>query len=298
MKKITVVGSSNTDMSICSAHLPAPGETVIGGEFRMGPGGKGANQAVAARRLGGAVEFICKVGKDLLGDKALEGYSREGIRISHCLRSEKPTGTALILVDADAENCISVAPGANSDFGPSDVEAVADVIRDSSALLLQLELPVESVKRAAEIANGSGVPVILNPAPYCELPDELLKNVSLLVPNKTELSAMSGTEIKDDKTLNDAIDIIHSKGVKNLVVTLGSKGSIVSSVDGRTFIPAIKVKAVDTTAAGDTFCGALAVALSEERSLEQAACFATAASALTVQKRGAQDSIPFRNEIL
>lgn len=291
--KVVVIGSSNTDMTIKAERLPKPGETILGGVFVMGPGGKGANQAVAARRLGADVSFICKVGHDIFGDNAIEGYRKEGIDTSRILRSDKASGTALILVDAKAENCIAVAPGANGDLSPEDIDSVADVIRSAGYLILQLEIPVESVLRAARIAHEAGVYVILNPAPACPLPRELFSYVSLITPNQTESALLTGIE----DNLDAAVDKLLEMGVKDVVVTLGSKGSMVVSGGERTFVPSQKVNAVDTTAAGDTFCGALCVALSEGCSLVQAAQFATKASALTVQKMGAQDSIPYRSDI-
>ena len=291
--KVVVIGSSNTDMTIKGDRLPKPGETVLGGEFRMGPGGKGANQAVAAQRLGADVSFICKVGRDIFGDNAISGYQKEGIDCSRILRSDKASGTALILVDGNAENCIAVAPGANADLTPEDVDSVADVIRSADYLILQLEIPVESVLRAAKIAHEAGVYVILNPAPACHLPEELFGYISLITPNQTESALLSGIE----DNLDAAVEKLMQLGVKDVVVTLGSKGSLVISEGTRTLVPSLKVKAVDTTAAGDTFCGALCVALSEGCTLVDAARFATKASALTVQKMGAQDSIPFRSDI-
>ena len=291
--KVVVIGSSNTDMTIKGDRLPKPGETVLGGEFRMGPGGKGANQAVAAQRLGADVSFICKVGRDIFGDNAISGYQKEGIDCSRILRSDKASGTALILVDGNAENCIAVAPGANADLTPEDVDSVADVIRSADYLILQLEIPVESVLRAAKIAHEAGVYVILNPAPACHLPEELFGYISLITPNQTESALLSGVE----DNLDAAVERLMQLGVKDVVVTLGSKGSLVISEGAKTLVPSLKVNAVDTTAAGDTFCGALCVALSEGCSLVDAAGFATKASALTVQKMGAQDSIPFRSDI-
>lgn len=296
--KILVIGSSNTDMTIKGDRLPLPGETVLGGVFRMGPGGKGANQAVAARRLGGDVTFICKVGNDTLGDNAIAGYEKEGIDTTHILRSGEASGTALILVDDKGENCISVAPGANGDLTPEDMESLAPVIRSAGYLILQLEIPVETVLTAARIAHEAGVYVILNPAPACALPAELFRYVSLLTPNQTEISLMSGVEVRDEQTLGQAVDAIKAMGVKDVIVTLGSKGSLVAAGGTSKVVPAQKVKAVDATAAGDTFCGGVCVALSEGLGLEDAAAFATKASALTVQKMGAQDSIPYRKDII
>ena len=190
-----------------------------------------------------------------------------------------------------------MAPGANGDLSPADVDSVADVIKEAEYLILQLEIPVESVLRAAKIAHENGVYVILNPAPACALPKELFRYVSLVIPNQTEISLLTGVEIKDEPSLDEAIVKIKEMGVKDVIVTLGSKGSIVASDGEKVFVPSQKVKAVDTTAAGDTFCGALCVALSEGLELDKAASFATKASALTVQRMGAQASIPFRREI-
>lgn len=296
--KILVIGSSNTDMTIKGERLPLPGETVLGGIFRMGPGGKGANQAVAAQRLGGNVTFVCKVGNDTLGDNAVAGYDKEGIDTSHILRSKEASGTALILVDSKGENCISVAPGANGDLTPDDIDSVADVIRGAGYLILQLEVPVETVVRAAQIAHEAGVYVILNPAPACKLPEELFRYVSLVTPNQTEISLMTGVEVKDSESLDKAIIRIKEMGVQDVIVTLGSKGSLVDAGGEHIMVPAQKVNAVDATAAGDTFCGATCVALSEGKTLVEAARFATKASALTVQKMGAQDSIPYRKDII
>ena len=296
-KRILVIGSSNTDMTIKGERLPIPGETVTGGIFYMGPGGKGANQSVAAKRLGGDVEFICKVGNDIFGDNALEGYKKEGIDISHVMRSKEASGTALILVDESGENCISVASGANGDITPADINSVADVIRSAGFLILQLEIPVESVLRAAKIAHEAGVYVILNPAPACELPKEIFKYISLMTPNRSEASIMSGCDVTDEASLEKAVEVLKGYGVQDFVVTLGSKGSLVFKDGKAEMIPSLKVNAVDATAAGDTFCGALCVALSEGLSLQDAAKFATKASAITVQRMGAQASIPTRAEI-
>lgn len=294
--KILVIGSSNTDMTIKSERLPAPGETILGGKFLMGAGGKGANQAVAARRLGGDVTFVCKVGRDIFGDNAIKGYEKEGIDTSHILRSDAPSGVALILVDAKAENSIAVAPGANGDLTPEDIRNLRGVIAEASYLILQLEVPVETVLEAARIAHEAGVYVILNPAPACPLPEELFKYLSLITPNQTETALMTGVET-DEASLDKAVAALRAKGVKDVIITLGSRGSLVCTGGKNEFVPACKVKAVDTTAAGDTFCGALCVALSEGKSLTDAAAFATKASALAVQKMGAQDSIPYRKDI-
>lgn len=296
-KKILVIGSSNTDMTVKTQALPRPGETLLGGEFKMGPGGKGANQAVAAARLGGDVSFVCKVGNDMFGDSAIMGYEKDGIDTSRILRSTKPSGVALIMVDDKGENCISVASGANADFTEADIDSVADIIKEAEMLVLQLEIPVPCVLKAARIAAEAGVKILLNPAPACELPEELFKYVYLMTPNQTESEFYTGIHVDDEASAARAAEALRAMGVGNVLMTMGSKGSMAFTAEGKFFTPARKIEAVDATAAGDTFCGALAVALVEGKNLKEAVAFATAASALTVQKMGAQESIPYRNEI-
>lgn len=304
-KRILVIGSSNTDMTIKSDNLPLPGQTILGGRFVMGPGGKGANQAVAAKRLGGNVEFICKVGHDIFGKNAADGYKKEGIDISHILYSTEPSGVALILVDKTGENVISVAPGANGDLSVEDIESIANVIKEADYLILQLEIPTDAVIRAAKIAHEAGVYVILNPAPACKLPNELFQYISLITPNQTETELMTGVKLINEQSFITAVENFNRMGVKDVIITLGSKGSLVCYDGKNEFVPAIKVDAVDATAAGDTFCGAVCVALSQGKNLKEAAVFATKAASLTVKKMGAQDSIPsitdinmFSNQIL
>lgn len=296
-KSILVIGSSNTDMTAKTQELPRPGETVLGGVFTMGAGGKGANQAVAAQRLGGNVKFICKVGRDIFGDNAIAHYNNEGLDTSGILRSDLPSGVALIYVDSHAENCIVVASGANGDLTEEDIEASKKAIENCGILLLQLESPIPSVLKAAKMAHEAGATVVLNPAPACPLPEELFRYIDLFIPNETELSTFSGLPVEDAQSAEKAAKAMQQKGVGKLIVTMGSKGALICDGCQPVFVPAHKVKAVDTTAAGDTFCGALCVAISEGKSLKEAAEFACAASALTVQKIGAQNSIPFRKDI-
>jgi ribokinase len=297
-QKILILGSSNTDMVVKVEHLPAPGETILGGEFTMGAGGKGANQAVAARRLGGDVTFICKVGKDLFGENAVKQYQKEGIDTSNILYSDKPSGVALIYVDHKAENCIAVASGANSDITVDEVRSLEGVIKSSSLLLLQLETPVDVVLEAAKIAYSAGVKVVLNPAPACELPKELYKYLSLIIPNQGESALLSGEDVYDEASAIEAAKALVDKGVESVVITMGSKGSMIYDNLFGTFVPARKVEAVDTTAAGDTFCAGVCVALAQGKPLAEAVAFGTAASSLTVQKMGAQDSIPTIDEVM
>ena len=296
-KGILVIGSSNTDMTVKTAKLPVPGETVLGGEFIMGAGGKGANQAVAAKRLGGDVAFVCKVGKDVFGDNAIKDYEKEGLDTSLVMRSDKPSGVALITVDENAENCIVVASGANNDISEADIDAIADQIRNASILLLQLEIPVPAVRRAVEIAHEAGVFTVLNPAPACELPEEIYKNISLIIPNRTEAATLTGVSVDDSASLEKAVAVLRERGVEKVVVTVGSEGSLIFDGETSTLVPAIKVNAIDTTAAGDTFCAGICVGLSEGKTLKEAVEFATKASSVTVQRMGAQASIPFRNEL-
>ena len=296
-KRILVIGSSNTDMTAKTHSLPRPGETVLGGVFTMGAGGKGANLAVAAQRLGGDVQFICKVGRDMFGDNAVAQYKAEGLDVSGVLRSSLPSGVALIYVDDSAENCIVVASGANGDLFEADIDASREAIAHCGILLLQLEIPIPSVLKAAKMAHEAGAMVVLNPAPACPLPEELFRYVDLFIPNETELSTFSGLPVTDAAQARQAAAAMQSKGVGKIIVTMGSRGALICDGGPEVFVPAYKVKAVDTTAAGDTFCGALCVAISEGKTLKEATEFATAASALTVQKMGAQNSIPFRKDI-
>ena len=296
--RILVIGSSNTDMTVKSEKIPTPGETVLGGVFSMGHGGKGANQAVAAARLGGKVSFICKVGNDLFGKNSVAQYEREGLDTSNLLVSDLPSGVALINVDASGENSITVAPGANMDLSADDIEKRADAIRGASILLMQLEIPVSTVLKAAQIAHEAGVAVILNPAPACDLPDELLRIADYFIPNETELARFSGMAVDDRESIVKACVRLHDKGVGTIILTRGSRGSLIYKDGEAIEVPSRKVKAVDTTGAGDTFCGALCVALSEGKDVVESVGFATAAASLTVQKMGAQASLPYRNEII
>ncbi len=299
--KILVIGSSNTDMTVMTERQPLPGETVLGGHFKMGAGGKGANQAVAAKRLGGDVSFICKVGNDLFGNNAIEHYRQEGLDISKVMRCETPSGVALITVDENAENSIVVACGANAMITADDIDAVADEIRSAGILLLQLEIPVPAVVRAAKIASEAGVYVVLNPAPATALPEEIYNYIDLFIPNQTEIALLTGCSPDTEEGQKTGVETLFSRGVRNVILTKGSKGSMLvqeGDWNSRMDVPAKKVSAVDTTAAGDTFCGALCVALSEGKTMAEAVEFATTASALTVQKLGAQESIPFRKDII
>ena len=299
-KKIVVVGSSNTDMVVHCPHLPKPGETVLGSDFMMNFGGKGANQAVAAAKLGGTVFFIAKLGDDVFGKQTLEMFKKVGIETTHVTMSKKfPSGVALINVDDNAENSISVAPGANADLLPEDIDNAKDIIAQASVMLVQLETPVPTILHAVKMAKSFGVTVVLNPAPAPQqpLPEELLHNVDIIIPNKTEAEIISGINITDSDSELKAINAIHKKGVSVAIITLGSKGALLCEKGDCIEIPTIKVKAVDTTAAGDTFCGAFCVALTEGKSLVDAVKFGNKAAAISVTRHGAQKSVPERHEI-
>ncbi len=295
---IVVIGSSNTDMVIKTDHLPGPGETILGGTFLMNPGGKGANQAVAAARMGGNISFICKTGEDVFGKQSVRLFQEEGINTSFLISDPvMPSGVALITVDRNGENCIVVASGANANLHPSDLLPTLKILTESSMVLLQLEIPLETVSYVAAFAFKKNIPVILNPAPACALPDILLKNISILTPNKTEAEMLTGILIDDIPSAKQAAQKIKDRGVKTVIITLGSKGALVFDKNVFTEIPALSVTAVDTTAAGDTFNGSLVVALSEGKNIIEATKYACKASAISVTRIGAQASIPFKWEV-
>ncbi|WP_308550282.1 ribokinase [uncultured Parabacteroides sp.] len=297
-RQILVVGSSNTDMVIKAAHLPRPGETILGGTFFMNPGGKGANQAVAIARLGGSVTFICKTGSDIFGHQSQQLFEEEGINTSYVFSdSGNPSGVALITVDEKAENCIVVASGANANLLPSDLAKAEEAIEQADLILMQLEVPMETVCFVADIAWQKGKKVILNPAPAHPLPADLLRHLYLITPNETEAEMITGVKITDESSAGEAARLLSEMGVQHVIITLGSKGALIYSDGKAEIVPALKVEAVDTTAAGDVFNGALTVALSEGRSLKEAARFACKASAISVTRVGAQSSAPYRNEV-
>jgi ribokinase len=295
---ILVVGSSNTDMVICSPHLPSPGETIIGSSFFMNPGGKGANQAVAAVRLGGHVTFICKTGNDIFGKQAVENFKNERIDISYIVEdAHNPSGVALITVDDNGENTIVVASGSNGTLIRKDLAANESVIRNASFVLMQLEIPVDTVQYIAETANANNVKVILNPAPACELPDSLLKNISIITPNEKEAEMLTGIQVGDADSAKGAAKALAGKGIQTVIITLGARGALIYDNGKYEFVKSVDVKAIDTTAAGDIFNGALVVALDEGMKLSEATAFACKAAAISVTRKGAQSSAPFRKEV-
>lgn len=295
---ILVIGSSNTDMVIKADHLPSAGETILGGEFFMNPGGKGANQAVAAARLGGSVTFICKTGNDIFGRQSVQLFEEEGIDISYLISDPKsPSGVALITVDKEAENCIVVASGSNATLSREDLAKAQAAIEQAAIVLLQLEIPIPTVAHVAAAAFKAGGLVVLNPAPACDLPEELYPHIYIITPNRKEAEMLSGVKVTDLDSAAEAARVIMNKGVKNVVITLGKSGALILNEEGRSHIPAIPVEALDTTAAGDVFNGALVVALAENKNLVAATEFACRASAIAVTRLGAQSSAPYRREL-
>jgi ribokinase len=298
MSRIIVIGSTNTDMVIKSARLPSPGETILGGTFLMNPGGKGANQAVAAARLGGHVILITKTGNDMFGAEAAHLFNNEGIDSRFIIKDDKnPSGVALINVDEKGENCIVVAPGSNGTLSPDDIKEEIFKTDPSDIFLMQLEIPVETVEFIARKAAGNGNTVILNPAPAMHLSDDLLRCLFLITPNETEARFLTGVDVHDIPSAEKAAKKLHDKGVTNVIITMGAYGAYILSGNVSKLIPVEKVKAVDTTAAGDVFNGALAVGLSDGAEIEEAVIFANRAASISVTRLGAQASAPYRKEI-
>lgn len=296
---IVVIGSSNTDMVVRTERFPAAGETILGGDFLMNAGGKGANQAVAAARLGGKVTFVCKTGDDVFGKEALKSFVKEGIDTSFTARdSSVPSGVALIMVDNQAENVIVVAPGANGKLVKEDIQQAENRILLAKYVLMQLETPLETVSYAAKFAHSNQVKVVLNPAPAQKLSAELFRYISIITPNEKEAGMLTGTLVDSLESAKNAALKLYGKGVETVIITMGSKGALVFYDDVFTHVKAPVVEAVDTTAAGDVFNGALVVALSEGKQLVRAVEFACQASAISVTRKGAQNSAPYREEVI
>lgn len=292
--RIVVVGSSNTDMIVRSDRLPLAGETVLGQDLVTAAGGKGANQAVAAARLGAPVTFVAKIGTDMFGDEALANFHREGLDTRFVFREPGvPSGVALIVVGPDGQNIITVAPGANNRLSPADIESAREVFAGAAVVVLQLETPVETVTAAARMGKANGATVILNPAPARPLPDELLELVDILTPNETEAEILTG-----EKDPTAAARRLLDRKLNTVLITLGKNGALFATgQEPAKIIPGFVVKAVDATAAGDAFNGALAVAVAEGRNMDQAIRFSHAVAALSVMKLGAQPSLPTLNEV-
>lgn len=298
MARVVVIGSANMDMVVRAPRIPKPGETVVGSQFVMVAGGKGANQAVAAARLGAHVTFVARVGNDIFGNTNLKGYEEEGIDCRFVVRDEQtPSGVALIAVDAEGQNAIVVAPGANSRLSPEDVERAEGCIAEADVLIAQLEVPLETVLYTTKLARKHGKSMILNPAPAPSqpLPPELLRHVDVLTPNETEAQQIcNAPSHASPESLGQALQAL---GVPVVIITLGGEGVLLLDEKGARRMPAFSVQAIDTTAAGDAFAGALAVALAEGKSREQAVQFAQRVAALSVTRLGAQPSLPYRAEV-
>jgi ribokinase len=298
-RPIIVIGSSNTDMVVKTTQLPLPGETVLGGTFFMNAGGKGANQAVAAARLGGHVSFIARTGDDIFGKQAKELFDKEGIDTSFIIADpQQPSGVALITVDEKGENCIVVASGANAALLPVDVEGAKNKIENAALVLMQLEIPLRTVAYAASLAHEKNIRVVLNPAPACKLDDELLKKISIITPNQKEAGMLTGIKVRDRSSAEEAAKVLHAKGIETVIITMSAEGALVLHKGQFTMIAAPKVTAIDTTAAGDIFNGALVTALAEGNELADAVTFACEAAAISVTRLGAQASAPFREEVM
>lgn len=295
---ITVIGSLNMDLVTNASRMPKVGETIMGKSFKQVPGGKGANQADAIAKLGSAVKMVGCVGEDELGNMLVQSLQKDGVDVSDVVRVKGiSTGIASITVDNDGNNCIIVVAGANDMLDVERIQEAIDAIKEASVVVAQLEVPIETVKYALRAAKQLGKTTILNPAPASELDDEMLASIDILIPNETELEAISGIKVTNDEDIFSAAQLLINKGVRELIVTLGEKGCIHVTGQGSNSYKAHKVKAVDTTAAGDSFIGALAAAISEGKVLKDAIAFATAVGALTVTKEGAQSSLPLRAEV-
>ena len=290
---IVVVGSSNTDLVVHVPRIPAPGETLLGGDLAVLPGGKGANQAVAAARLGGAVAFVARIGTDTFGDEAVDRLAREGIDVTAVRRDPaRPSGAALIVVAKDGQNAIVVAPGSNAALTAADVDAARTMIESSDVLLVQLETPPEAVEHALRIARTAGVTTILNPAPAQPLSHGILGLVDWLTPNETEAATLSGEGVSNIGEAESAARALLDTGAGSVIVTLGGEGALLVTRSQLVHVPAPRVSPVDTVAAGDAFNGALALALARRDDIGEAMAFACAAGAISVTRHGAQPSLP------
>lgn len=296
--KIVVIGSSNTDMICRVPHIPKPGETVLGSDFLTVQGGKGANQAVAAARAGGNVTFVACVGNDLFGKQAIESYKADGIDTS-CISlvDDAPTGVALINVAGSGENSIAVASGANAKLTPAVIDKYRDVILSAQMILMQLEIPIETVYHVAQLAFAAQIPLVLNPAPAQEIDPAILPLIACITPNEHEAVEVSGIFPPDPELVSEMADKILLNGTQSVIITLGNKGAYYREGNREEIVPGIPVQAVDSTAAGDTFNGYLVVELAKGKTLREAICMANKAAAISVTRMGAQPSIPFFSEI-
>ena len=297
MKNICVIGSLNMDLVVNVDKMPKPGQTIIGSNFKEVPGGKGANQAVAMARLNGNVSMIGKVGEDGFGQTLINSLKNDKVDTTYIKTTKGATGVALITVDNNAQNSIVVSPGANFEVKEEDIDNNIEAIKNSDIVVLQLETPLNTIKYALKKSKELNKYTILNPAPALKLDDEIIKNVDLLTPNETELEIISGVSIETEEDIQKAAQIMIEKGVKELIVTLGSKGSLYINKEKSIFKKAYKVEAVDTTAAGDSYTAALAVALSKDKNIKEAMDFVSKVGALSVLKEGAQSSLPTLEDV-
>ena len=298
MNQILVIGSSNTDMVIKTDKLPCPGETIVGGTFMVNSGGKGANQAVAAARLGGEVTLITKRGNDLFGNKSVGLLMREGIDTQYVIKDkEHPSGVALINVDSQGSSSSVTAPGSNSFLYPEDIPEKVFEPGKFDILLLQQEIPLRTVKYSAHSAWKNNIKVMLNPAPVQKISEDLYKHLWLITPNETEAETLTGIKVSDLSSAEKASQIFLNKGVKNVIISMGAGGAFVKSKNYTGIVPAVKVRVVDITAVGDVFNGALAVALAEGNDFRNAVIFANKAASISATRMGAQASAPYRKEV-
>ncbi|HDN9021653.1 TPA: ribokinase [Aeromonas salmonicida] len=298
MNRLVVMGSVNADHVLRVPHFPRPGETLTGHSYQVVPGGKGANQAVAAARLGAPVSFIARIGDDAIGQQMRQGFEQDGIDVSAVELDETlPTGIAIIYVSDEGENSIGISAEANGALSPAMVKRHEAMIANAHTLLLQLEVPLESVFEAAKLARSHGTRVVLNPAPARPLPAELLALVDLITPNQTEAELLTGVKVSDKASAAQAAARFHQMGISDVMITLGSQGVYCSNARQQQLIPGFRVEAVDTTAAGDTFNGALLAAELAGADFNAAVRFAHGAAALSVTKFGAQSSIPSKVEV-
>ncbi|HEH9402975.1 TPA: ribokinase [Aeromonas bestiarum] len=298
MNRLVVLGSVNADHVLRVPHFPRPGETLTGHSYQVVPGGKGANQAVAAARLGAPVAFIARIGDDAIGQQMRQGFAQDGIDVSAVeLDEQLPTGIAIIYVSDEGENSIGISAEANGALSPAMVKRHETLIADAHTLLLQLEVPLESVFEAARLAHAHGTRVVLNPAPAQPLSNELLALVDLITPNQTEAELLTGVKVTDEASAAQAAARFHQMGISDVMITLGSQGVYCSNARQQQLIPGFRVEAVDTTAAGDTFNGALLAAELAGADFKTAVRFAHGAAALSVTKFGAQSSIPNKQEV-
>lgn len=297
MTNVLVVGSSNTDMVVRVRKIPSPGQTVMGDDLQIFAGGKGANQAVAARRAGGEVRFVAAVGDDDFGQAAIAGFREEGIHTGSIeILGGAPSGVAMIFVSDEGENCIGVAPGANNRLSRSFVESQANIFPHYSHLLVQLEIPMDTVEAVIQLAHEHGVKSILNPAPAADLSDNVLSKLYCITPNESEAMELTGLEVNNLDDARAAAQVLLDRGVENVILTLGSDGALLINAEGEFHQAAPQVEVVDTTAAGDTFNGILATCLAEGAPIREAMCLAVAGASLSVQRPGATDSVPRRHE--